>query len=81
MKCDKCGKEMKGASIMVDFGLYHLTCTDRRPLRGRIADAMEKDISIFLDFIRHLFQKIKSLFDNEKSIIRLHWERSKKHYG
>jgi hypothetical protein len=51
MECDKCGKQMKGESIMVDFGVYHSTCIKIRPRRGRIADAMEKDISIPLSFI------------------------------
>ncbi|MBU2560202.1 hypothetical protein KKA03_04830 [archaeon] len=46
MKCDKCRKEIRMEAIMVDFGIYHPTCTSMRPLRGKIADAMEKDIFI-----------------------------------
>ncbi len=46
MECDKCGNEIRGASVVVDFGCYHLTCTDIRPHKGRIVDALKKDILI-----------------------------------
>jgi hypothetical protein len=46
MKCDKCRKEIRTEAIMVDFGIYHPTCTSMRPPRGKIVDAMERDIFI-----------------------------------
>ncbi len=81
MKCDKCRKEMKGESIMVDFEIYHPTCIRIRPSRGRIADAMKKDFRIPLSLITHLSYKIKLLLNHENSIIRLRWKFCKKHYG
>ncbi len=58
MECDKCGNEIRGASVVVDFGCYHLACTDIRPQKGRIADALKKDIGIPLRDLINNFVKV-----------------------
>jgi hypothetical protein len=50
MKCDKCGREISGAAIGVDYGFYHPTCTPMRPRKGKIADVIKDNVSRSLSY-------------------------------